>query len=70
MEAIIATALGYAVRYGIPAAIEMIDELQKPTVTLASIRDLLGKHNQTVDDYLAQARLNAGKPAAGPQPIP
>jgi hypothetical protein len=70
METLIPLVIGYAVKYGIPAAVEWIDAIQKPDVTLADIRTLLLKHNKTTEDYLREARLRAGLPSAAPQPLP
>lgn len=65
---LIASLVGYAVRYGIPAAIEIGEHLSKPNATVPELVALLRKHEKTTEDYLAAARLRAGQSATGTLP--
>lgn len=60
--------IGYATRYGIPAALEIWDHLSKPAATTADLVALLRKHDKTTEDYLAAARLRAGQAPTGSFP--
>lgn len=62
---LIASIVGYAVRYGIPAAIQIGEHLSKPDATVPELVALLRKHDKTTEDYLAAARLRAGQAATG-----
>lgn len=66
-EAMIIALMGFAVKFGIPAAQAFLSNINKPSVSLDdAIKALESAAEKSAEDYLREARARAGIP----EPVP